>query len=391
MRLVHLSDLHLGFRQYQRLTPAGINQREADVGEAFRGAIDATIALRPDVVLVAGDVFHTVRPSNPAILYAFKHFLRLRTALPTTPVVIVAGNHDLPRTTETGCILRLFAQMGFYVADLEPRRVALPELNLSVLAVPYSRGAWPAFTPDPTARYNVLLLHGEIAGVLPPSLNDQARIEIPLEDLAPAQWTYVALGHYHVYRQVAPNAFYSGAIEYTSTNVWSESIEQRANGIGGKGFIEHDLATGRHVFHPLAPPRALIDLPAIPAYGLAPADIDRRIAEAVARCDLDGNIARLVIKDIPRHVARELNHAALRDYKRRALHFALDARRPDVTRTAGYGAAGRRPSLIEIVRERLRNRPLEADLDREALVGMGLHYLREAEAQETPLSAEASS
>ena len=31
MRLVHLSDLHLGYRQYQRLTPGGINQREADV------------------------------------------------------------------------------------------------------------------------------------------------------------------------------------------------------------------------------------------------------------------------------------------------------------------------------------------------------------------------
>ena len=62
MRLVHLADLHLGFRQYQRLTPAGINQREADVAGTFRRALDRVIALRPDLVLVAGDVFHTVRP-----------------------------------------------------------------------------------------------------------------------------------------------------------------------------------------------------------------------------------------------------------------------------------------------------------------------------------------
>ena len=36
MRLVHLSDLHLGYRQYQRLTPGGVNQREADVATTFR-------------------------------------------------------------------------------------------------------------------------------------------------------------------------------------------------------------------------------------------------------------------------------------------------------------------------------------------------------------------
>jgi hypothetical protein len=33
LRLVHLADLHLGYRQYQRLTPRGINQREADVAQ----------------------------------------------------------------------------------------------------------------------------------------------------------------------------------------------------------------------------------------------------------------------------------------------------------------------------------------------------------------------
>ena len=38
---------------------------------------------------------------------------------------------------------------------------------------------------------------------------------------------YVALGHYHVYREIAPNAFYSGSIEYTSPNVWGELVEER--------------------------------------------------------------------------------------------------------------------------------------------------------------------
>src|SRR3954470_793131 len=101
MRLVHLSDLHLGYRQYQRLTPGGINQREADVAATFRTAIDRIIALRPSAVVIAGDIFHSVRPTNQAILWAFLQFSRLRQALPDAAIVLVAGNHDIPRLAET--------------------------------------------------------------------------------------------------------------------------------------------------------------------------------------------------------------------------------------------------------------------------------------------------
>ena len=108
MKLVHFSDIHLGYRQYQRQTPTGINQREADIALAFRKTIDWTIELQPDLVLIGGDVFHNVRPTNPAILHAYKQFSRLVEMLPDAIVVMVAGNHDLPRTTETGCLLALF-------------------------------------------------------------------------------------------------------------------------------------------------------------------------------------------------------------------------------------------------------------------------------------------
>ncbi len=136
VRLVHLADLHLGFRQYHRLTPIGMNQREADVAEAFRRAVDRVIALRPDIVVIAGDVFHTVRPMNPAIIHAFQQFSRLRAALPDAIMVMVAGNHDRPRSAETGCILRLFTPLGFHVADETAQRFSFPERGLSILAVP---------------------------------------------------------------------------------------------------------------------------------------------------------------------------------------------------------------------------------------------------------------
>ncbi|MEX1051444.1 MAG: metallophosphoesterase, partial [Gemmatimonadales bacterium] len=78
MRIAHLADLHLGFRQYARQTPQGINQREADVANALRAALDDVIAAAPDLILIAGDVFQHVRPTNAAILYAFQQFSRLR-------------------------------------------------------------------------------------------------------------------------------------------------------------------------------------------------------------------------------------------------------------------------------------------------------------------------
>ncbi len=125
MKLAHLADLHLGFRQYHRQTPAGINQREADVAHAFRAAIDGVIAARPDAVVVAGDLFHSVRPTNAAIVFAFRQFQRLREALPDAPVILIAGNHDTPRSAETGSILRLFEELGVDVAadEAAPARV----------------------------------------------------------------------------------------------------------------------------------------------------------------------------------------------------------------------------------------------------------------------------
>ncbi len=384
MRLVHLSDLHLGFRQYQRQTPAGINQREADVAVAFTRAVDKVIQLAPQIVVMGGDIFHTVRPTNPAILHAFHQFSRLRQALPSTPVVVVAGNHDVPRSSETGCILRLFRPLGVDVVDSQAQRLSYPELELSVLAVPDVPGLpRPALDPDPTARHNVLLMHGEVEGMLPAlsGLLHRTNVEISREELGLARWTYVALGHYHVYREIAPNAYYSGSIEYTSSNPWGELVEEQEVGIPGKGIIERDLVSGAHEFHPLTPSRRLIDLPLVQARGMSAADLDQAIAETVNAVEggIDNQVVRLIVRDVPRHIVRELDHRTLREFKRRALNFQLDTRRPELLRIHGQGAPGRRPTLAETVRDKLHSRILSSDIDREALVALGLHYLREAE------------
>jgi DNA repair protein SbcD/Mre11 len=394
LRLVHLSDLHLGFRQYQRLTPLGINQREADVARSFEFAIGKTIELQPDLVVIGGDVFHHVRPTNPAILYAFKQFVRLAHGLPGVPIVMIAGNHDTPRAAETGCILRLFASIeGIQVVDREAQRLSFADRELSLLAVPDVLGARPMLDPDPSARFNVLLMHGEVQGMLPAHLStvERAAVEITHEELGASRWSYVALGHYHVYREIAPNAYYSGSIDYTSANSWGELAEERQAGLRGKGLIEHDLLTGEHHFHDIPASRPLIDLSPVQARGLTAGEVDERIAHAVESVSggIDDKIVRLIVRDLPRHVTRELDHKAIREYKRRALNFQLDPRRPEVSRSTGYGAPGRRPSLAEVVREKLSTRALDADIDRTVLVELGLRYLREAEGVLQPAAAAA--
>ena len=393
MRLVHLSDIHLGFRQYQRQTPTGINQREADIATSLRRVIDTVIELRPDVVLIAGDVFHTVRPTNPAILHAFLQFSRLMQMLPDTTVVMVAGNHDTPRTAETGCILHLFKPLGINVVDAEAKRIPVDRHDLMILAVPDMQGKRPLLEPDPTAKYNILLLHGEIEGVLPNYGRelDRSPMEITKEELAADKWDYVALGHYHVYRSVAPNAFYSGSLDYTSTNPWGELAEEREARIAGKGIIEYDLANKTHRFHPIPPSRPWVDLAPLSGSGLSPSALDDAIRDALERCDggIDEKIVRLVVRDVPRHILRELDHKAIRDYKRKALHFHLDTRRPEIVRPEkGQAAPGRRASLADTVRDKLRSRVLTENINREALVELGLHYLREADAVAGPTEEE---
>ena len=386
MRLIHFSDLHLGYRQFQRQTAAGINQREADVASVFKQAIDKIIELKPELVVIAGDVFHNVRPPNPAILLAFTQFSRLVRALPDTIVVIVAGNHDAPRSAETVCILRLFSPLGIHVVDAEAKRLAFPEHDLSVLAVPYTMGARPSLNPDPAFGHNVLVMHSELRGIIPLATTDaeRAALQVDPEDIGYARWSYVAMGEYHVYRSLAPNASYSGAIEYTSFNIWGELQEERESRVKGKGIVEYDLETKRRRFHDLAPARRLVNLPFFSAQGMSAVEVDTVIRENVANWPggIDELIVRQTITDIPRHVSRELDQRALRDFKRRALTFQLDPRRPEVLRQAGSGAVGRKASLTDTVRDWLYARTVPPDVSRDDLVDMGLRYLKTAEAAE---------
>jgi hypothetical protein len=386
VKLAHIADPHLGIRQYHRQTPSGINQREADVAAAFKAAIDGVIAARPDAVVVAGDLFHSVRPTNAAIVFAFRQFQRLREALPDAPVVLIAGNHDTPRSAETGTILRLFGELGVDVATDEAKRFVYPALDLSVLAVPHQAlvgGERPSLRPDGPERNQVLVIHGEVEGVFPTdrSAAEYGGAVVTTADVAPEAWSYVAFGHYHVQHRIAPRAWYAGALEYVSSNIWGELRDEAERGGPSKGWLLADLDTGEVEAHAVPLVRRIVDLPPLSAEGMNAAELDAAIAGRVEA--LPGGIAdqivRLVVREVPRHVAREIDHAKVRAYKAEALHFALDMRRPDVTRTVGVGGPGRRQTLPEMVRDYLERRPLPDSVDRASFVRLGTELFESVE------------
>ena len=378
MKLAHIADPHLGIRQYHRQTPAGINQREADVAQAFRAAVDGVIAAGPDAVVIAGDLFHSVRPTNYAIVFAFRQFQRLRDALPDAPVVLIAGNHDTPRTVETGSILRLFEELGVDVATDEPRRLVYPELDLSIFAVPRQAVLSPeppVLQPEGVEKYQVLVAHFEVAGEYPTGhvAADYGGAVVNRQELHLEEWTYVALGHYHTQHQVAGNAWYAGALDYIGPNIWGEAADQVDHGSHGKGWLLVDLDTGRAERRPVPAARAVLDLEPVRAEGKSAEAIDALVAERITSTlgGISDQIVRLRVFDIPRHVARELNHATIRAYKAEALHLRLDLRHPETHRAIGLGSPGRRLTLPELVSSYLERRPLPAELPRKAFVQLG--------------------
>ena len=388
MKLAHLADLHLGFRQFDRQTARGTNQREADVAEVFKRAIDDMLEQKPELIVIAGDLFHSVRPTNAAILFCFQQLQRLRAGLPKSPIVVIAGEHDTPRSTETGTILRLYEALGVEIAVEDARRIILPQLDCAVLAVPQqalAKADRPALRPEPGGpTLNLLVAHGKYGNLGEErGTIEYGGAELSRELLAPEKWDYIALGHYHTAQAVAANAWYAGSLEYLPPNPWGQiqdEAEQRKSKRQGKGYLLVELPGARVTFRPIAPVRRHIDLEPIQGAGLSAKALDAKIAESLSGVKIDDQIVRLLVWDVERATARDLDHAAIRAYKARALNFNLELRRPAAQRpvVGAAGPGGRRQTLTETVRDFLGRRPLDAELNRETFVKLGVEYLEAA-------------
>lgn len=412
MLIAHLADLHLGYRAYHRLGPGGVNQRELDVSVALGRVVEQVIEARPELVVVAGDIFHTVRPSNSAIMAGFRLFMRLRAGLPGVPIVMIAGNHDSPRSVDSGSILRLLGEIpDIHIVDDVARSVRLDEPDAAVFCLPHAvlvGDDLPALQPDPAAAVNVLMLHGTVSGT---GVDEQlirmveyGGAHLDREALNEEAWDYVALGHYHNATRIASNFWYAGATERTATNIWAEAETL-------KGWVLYDTETRTGEFREVVT-REVVDLPRFSArrsgvvekaaarYADGPGaddvagdggdpteewltaeEIDARIRAAVADLPdgVSGKVVRLVITDIPRELFRELDHGQIRALKAEALHFQLDARRPEARRREWTEELRRRTLEEELELFLAEWEPSTPGVDRERLLTLGAAYLAATE------------
>lgn len=315
MKLLHVSDTHVGFAAYSRVTPDGLNQREADFFDAFARAVDVALSRRVDVVLHSGDVFDSVRPTNRAISHVLAQVRRLHEA--GIPFVAISGNHEAPRLRETGAVLRLLdfvpGARAIYKGVTEVVRVG----DLAIHATPHAASGdallaqLRAVRPAEGARWNVATLHAGILGVGDFRTGESNEQVVPQNEL-PQGMDYVALGHYHRAVEVAPRVWYAGSTERCTFKEMGE--EKSVNLV--------DLARGTVEPIPLET-RAMLELDRLSCAGMPDADVQGAILARLRSRPLEGAIARLRVEGLRPHVYATLDFPKLRQATSAALHFDL--------------------------------------------------------------------
>ena len=167
MKIIHLSDTHLGYGEYSRIDPAsGINQRELDVNAAFKQAIDIILKKKPDLVIHAGDLFDSPRPSNRAIHTALFELQRLSNA--GIPTVLVSGNHSTPRVAASCSIFEAITILPNIYPVYKKQYEKIIIGDAAVHVVPHTSSdtelcaELDKVKKDAKAKYNILGLHAGI-------------------------------------------------------------------------------------------------------------------------------------------------------------------------------------------------------------------------------------
>ena len=219
--IAHISDTHLGYRQFFRTDDSGRNLRAIDVELAYKAIVDDVLAYgKVDLVVHSGDVFHQSRPSWSAMRCFIEQTRRLEQL--GAPIIVIAGNHDTPQLRTAGTVfsvLELALPGVSFVTGYEEQVFDFESLGLHVVAVPHGRLHGPPLNNLPLAsdRRNILVTHG-----LAPTLADLPRHEIgeTVLDLAMLHpgFEAILLGHFHKRYQVNSNTWYAGSSERIGWN-----------------------------------------------------------------------------------------------------------------------------------------------------------------------------
>ena len=227
MKLIHLSDLHLG----KRVGEVSMLEDQAYILDRVLDIVDGA---GPDALLIAGDVYDKSVPSAEAVTL-FDDFL-CRLARRKLPVLVISGNHDSPERLAFGS--RLMEGAGVHLSPVYDGNVKpitltdehgpvdfwlLPFLKPAHLRRFYPEETIDSYTDavgaaiahmniDPSRR-NVLLCHQFVTGAA--TCESEELIVGGTDNVDAAVFDgfdYVALGHIH-----GPQNVGSSRIRYCGT------------------------------------------------------------------------------------------------------------------------------------------------------------------------------
>jgi DNA repair exonuclease SbcCD nuclease subunit len=386
MHVFYFADTHLGFAESSRVAPdSGVNLREQDAYDAFNAVIDEAARCRPDLVVHAGDLFHSPRPSNRAIVTAMAGFKRLSEA--GISVVLIAGNHSVPRMTMTTSIFAALSMFPGVKAAYQARYEVFEVGDAAVHCVPHAptdealRDALSQVRRREDKPFNLLVTHGAVHGTVEDqSLGEFNEVAISRDTLGRfSGFDYVALGHYHRHKQVSANAWYSGSTERFSTKEAGYP----------KGFVELTLPSREVRFRPL-PTREIVVAPVIDCREHRPDEVISRVEKALAKlAPARGHIVILKLQEVDPVAWSELQRERRRIEKERLPDcFELRWERTFATSVPGRGPLG--PGIGSLQAEFAAFMRSGSNmggisvmgLDRERLRKLGERFLSDAEDQE---------
>ena len=244
MKIVHCSDLHLGKRFSGNKDY--VKKRYMDFFNAFATFIDKVEEIKPDVCLIAGDIFDK-KEINPDILSKTEYLFKKLKDNVKKDIIAIEGNHDNSRILEESWLEYLQEQnilkVFYYNKDFEEKNyLKIDDINF------YPVG-YPGFMIDEALtklseklnpqEKNIVIVHTGISG----SINTlPGLVSTSILDLFKDKAIYVAGGHIHsfsTYPKEKPFFFVPGSLEFS--NVQNEKSDR-------KGFILFDTDSLEHEF-----------------------------------------------------------------------------------------------------------------------------------------------
>lgn len=269
MKLMHLSDLHLG----KRLNEFSLLEDQAYI---LHQILQIAAEQRPDAILIAGDLYD--KPVPPAEAVALLDDFLARLAKEKLNVFIISGNHDSPERIAFGS--RLVASSGVYLSPVYSGVVAPVTLTdehgpVDVFLLPFIKPAHVRrFYPDEEiatytdalrcaidhmplnpAHRSVLVTHQFVTGA---ARCESEEVSVGGSDNVDAavfaDFDYVALGHIHGPQNVgSPRIRYCGTPLKYSFSECSHHKSVTMVELGEKGQLSIDCI-------PLTPLRDMLEL-----------------------------------------------------------------------------------------------------------------------------------